>query len=187
MAYASGYRDIDPRALGEAAAGGDRDAFATIYRIHHQPVWNLIYYRTGSRDVADDLTAETFTRALAAVGRWRWTGRDMGAWLHTIALNLVHDHRKSGAQRREVPTGDMTRDADRPAADWVEQADSRVDGWAAVRAIRQLTAAQAECVTRRLLLDQPITVVAAELGKDPQSIKALQYRAVRSLRQALAA
>src|SRR4029450_9068296 len=66
----------------------------------------------GNRQLAEDLTADTFLRALKRIGSFTWQGRDPGAWLVTIARNLVADHFKSGRYRLEVTTGDVL-DADR--------------------------------------------------------------------------
>ena len=65
--------------------------------------------RTGE-DWADD--NGTFVRALRRIDSLSFQGRDVGAWLVTIARNIVRDHVKSSRYRLEVTTADM-RDADR--------------------------------------------------------------------------
>jgi RNA polymerase sigma-70 factor (ECF subfamily) len=75
-------------------------------------VFRFVYFRVGNRQLAEDLTSDTFLRALKRIGSFTWQGRDLGAWLVTIARNLVADHFKSGRYRLEVTTGDVL-DADR--------------------------------------------------------------------------
>src|SRR5262249_44589004 len=99
-------------ALVERAQAGDADAFGLIYDRYMDTVFRFIYFRAGSRPLPEALTADTFLRALKRIGSFTWQGRDLGAWLVTIARNLVADHFKSGRYRLEVTTGDVL-DADR--------------------------------------------------------------------------
>ncbi|MCW2819499.1 MAG: sigma-70 family polymerase sigma factor, partial [Marmoricola sp.] len=74
-------------ALVELARGGDAEAFGLLYD-HYQPqVYRFLYYRLGSVHLAEDLTADTFFRALRSMSTFRWQGKDFGAWLMTIARN----------------------------------------------------------------------------------------------------
>ena len=59
------------------------------------------------RTLAEDLTSETFFRALRSMNNFRWQGKDFGAWLMTIARNLATDHFKAGRTRLELATEDM--------------------------------------------------------------------------------
>ncbi|CAA9341187.1 MAG: RNA polymerase ECF-type sigma factor, partial [uncultured Nocardioidaceae bacterium] len=57
---------------------------------HYQPsIYRFLVYRVGSVALAEDLTSETFFRALRSLGSFRWQGKDFGAWLTTIARNLA--------------------------------------------------------------------------------------------------
>ena len=99
-------------ALVELARNGDKDAFGLLYD-HYQPsVYRFLYYRTRSATLAEDLTADTFFRALRSMNNFRWQGRDFGAWLMTIARNLTTDHFKAGRTRLEMTTEDMGRHDD---------------------------------------------------------------------------
>ena len=93
--------------LVEAAQGGETEAFGRLYDHYSDTVYRYIYYRVGCKATAEDLTSETFLRALRRIGTFTWQGRDFGAWLVTIARNLVADHFKSSRFRLEVTTGEM--------------------------------------------------------------------------------
>src|SRR4051812_43405943 len=83
-------------ALVELARGGDSEAFGQLYDHYQASVYRFLYYRVGSVPLAEDLTAETFFRALRSMSSFRWQGKDFGAWLMTIARNLTTDHFKAG-------------------------------------------------------------------------------------------
>ena len=66
-------------ALVELARGGDCDAFGMLYDHYHVAVYRFVYYRVGSVALAEDLTSETFFRALRGMPSFRWQGKDFGA------------------------------------------------------------------------------------------------------------
>jgi len=104
---------VDVWALVRQAQEGDAEAFGRLYDHFVTMVYRYVYHRVGDRATAEDVTSETFVRALRRIDSLSFQGRDVGAWLVTIARNIVLDHVKSSRYRLEVATADM-RDADRP-------------------------------------------------------------------------
>lgn len=170
------------------AQAGDAEAFGQIYDRYVDTVFRFIYFRVGNRQLAEDLTADTFLRALRRIGSFTWQGRDIGAWLVTIARNLVADHFKSGRYRLEVTTSDLL-DADReerslegsPEAAVVEH----ITNVTLLSAVKKLNPEQQECIVLRFLHGFSVAETAKAMGKNEGAIKALQYRAVRSLARLL--
>jgi RNA polymerase sigma-70 factor, ECF subfamily len=175
-------------ALVERAQGGDAQAFGLIYDRYLDTVFRFIYFRVGSRPLAEDLTADTFLRALKRIGSFTWQGRDLGAWLVTIARNLVADHFKSGRYRLEVTTGDVL-DADKadrgPEGSPEAAVVDHITNVALLRAVKQLNPEQQECIVLRFLHGFSVAETAQAMGKNEGAIKALQYRAVRALHRLL--
>ncbi|GAA3757691.1 ECF subfamily RNA polymerase sigma factor, BldN family [Micromonospora maritima] len=174
--------------LVERAQAGESEAFGLIYDRYVDTVFRFVYFRVGNRQLAEDLTSDTFLRALKRIGSFTWQGRDLGAWLVTIARNLVADHFKSGRYRLEVTTGDVL-DADRedrgpegsPEAAVVEH----ITNVALLTAVKQLNPEQQECIVLRFLQGFSVAETARAMGKNEGAIKALQYRAVRALARLL--
>jgi RNA polymerase sigma-70 factor (ECF subfamily) len=174
--------------LIERAQAGDGAAFGLLYDRYFDTVFRFVYFRVGNRQLAEDLTADTFLRALKRISSFTWQGRDLGAWLVTIARNLVADHFKSGRYRLEVTTGDVL-DADRPdrgpegspeaaVIDHITNVDL-------LKAVKQLNPEQQECIVLRFLHGFSVAETAQAMGKNEGAIKALQYRAVRALARLL--
>ncbi|WP_049559455.1 sigma-70 family RNA polymerase sigma factor [Nonomuraea sp. SBT364] len=175
----------DLRTLVLHAKTGDSDAFGTLYDRYVDLVYRYIYFRVGSHPLAEDLTSETFLRALRRIADFTWQGRDFGAWLVTIARNLVTDHFKSGRYRLEVPTGeilDVPLDGSHIPENAVVTAiiNDRV-----LHAVRDLNPEQQECVVLRFLHGLSLAETALIMGKKSGAIKALQFRAIRALARAL--
>jgi RNA polymerase sigma-70 factor (ECF subfamily) len=173
-------RDVSVWALVGAAQAGDAEAFGRLYDRYVTMVFRYVHHRVGDRALAEDVTSETFVRALRRIDSLSFQGRDVGAWLVTIARNLVRDHVKSSRFRLEVTTADM-RDADR-ATDGPEDAVLQGLTHAALLAcVRQLSSEQQECITLRFLQGLSVAETAAVMGKKDGAVKALQHRAVRRL------
>jgi RNA polymerase sigma-70 factor (ECF subfamily) len=174
--------------LVELAQGGDAGAFGKIYDRYVDTVFRFVYFRVGNRQLAEDLTSDTFLRALKRIGSFTWQGRDLGAWLVTIARNLVADHFKSGRYRLEVTTGDVL-DADRedrgPEASPEVAVVDHITNIALLTAVKQLNPEQQECIVLRFLQGFSVAETAQAMGKNEGAIKALQYRAVRALARLL--
>jgi RNA polymerase sigma-70 factor (TIGR02952 family) len=175
---------LDVWELVRRAQAGDAEAFGQLYDHYVTMVHRYLYHRVGDRALAEDLTSETFVRALRRIDSLSFQGRDVGAWLVTIARNLVLDHVKSSRFRLEVTTADM-RDADR-ATDGPEDAvvQQLINGQL-LACIRQLGGEQQECISLRFLQGLSVSETAAVMGKKDGAIKALQHRAVRRLARLL--
>jgi len=182
--------------LVEQAQAGDANAFAQIYQRYLDTVFRFIYFRVSNRQVAEDLTAETFLRALKRIGSVTWQGRDLGAWLVTIARNLVADYFKSGRYRFEVATGDVLESdgLGRTGVDAQDRAPESSPEAAVVdhithvellNAVQRLNPEQRECIVLRFLQGFSVAETAQAMGKNEGAIKALQYRAVRALHRLL--
>jgi RNA polymerase sigma-70 factor (ECF subfamily) len=166
--------------LVTAAQAGDAEAFGRLYDRYVGLVFRYAHHRLGDRALAEDVTSETFLRALRRIGSLSWQGRDVGAWFVTIARNLVIDHLKSGRHRLEVVTGDLS-DADR-ATEGPEPAVLRqISNTELLRCVRKLADEQQECIVLRFLQGLSVAETAQIMGKSEGAIKALQHRAVRRL------
>jgi len=174
--------------LVERVQAGEAEAFGLIYDRYLDTVFRFIYFRVGNRQLAEDLTGDTFLRALKRIGSFTWQGRDLGAWLVTIARNLVADHFKSGRYRLEITTGDVL-DADQedrgPEGTPERAVVDHITNVTLLTAVKQLNPEQQECIVLRFLHGFSVAQTAYAMGKNEGAIKALQYRAVRALARLL--
>jgi RNA polymerase sigma-70 factor (ECF subfamily) len=171
-------------ALVELAQGGDADAFGLLYERYVDLVYRYIYVRVGSRHLAEDLTSETFIRALRRIDSFSWQGKDIAAWFVTIARNLITDNVKSARFRLEVSTADML-DADRPVNGPENEVLAHLRDTRLFEAIKTLKPEQAECVVLRFMHCMSLAETALVIGKSQGAVKQLQLRALRSLRREL--
>lgn len=182
-------RDDDPDAgrmvaLVDLARRGDAEAFGLLYDHYNGTVYRFLYYRVGSHALAEDLTSETFFRALRSMSGFKWQGRDFGAWLVTIARNLVADHFKAGRTRLETATDDLSdHDTSTPGPE--DDVLAGLTNEALLCGLRQLAAEQQECLVLRFLQGMTIAETAQALQRSEGAVKQLQLRAVRNLAKLL--
>jgi RNA polymerase sigma-70 factor (ECF subfamily) len=168
------------RALVDLAREGDAEAFGQLYDHYVSGVFRFIYYRVGSRQLAEDLTSETFVRGLRAIQRFNWQGKDFGAWLTTIARNLITDHFKSSRSRLEIVSDDVP-EGRTTAPGPEEDVLALISNEMLFAAVDSLPPEQRDCVLMRFIQGMSIAETAAALQRSEGAIKQLQLRAVRSL------
>lgn len=168
------------RALVDLAKQGDSEAFGQLYDHYVAGIFRFIYYRVSSRQLAEDLTSETFVRGLRAIQRFNWQGKDFGAWLTTIARNLIADHFKSSRSRLEIVT-ETVPEGTAHAASPEHEVLSHISNEILIDAVNSLPPEQRDCILMRFMQGLSISQTAAALDRSEGAIKQLQLRAVRSL------
>lgn len=169
------------------AKEGDRAAFAQLYRQYLPSVYKFLYYRVGSKAQAEDMTAETFLRALRKIETFTWTGADFGAWLMRIARNLVLDDAKSSRSRLEILNDEMPEGAaghQAPAEAAAMEAFTNVEVY---KAIKRLRPDQQEVITLRFLHGMGVGEVAKSMDKKEGTVRTLQFRGLKALEKILVA
>jgi RNA polymerase sigma-70 factor (ECF subfamily) len=175
--------------LVTAAQEGDTAAFGLLYDRYVDVVYRYVLFRMGNRDLAEDVTSETFLRALRRITSVSYQGRDVGAWFVTIARNLILDHVKSSRFRLEVVTDEITEPRASPVSGIGAQAQAGPEQQAIssatreelLRCVAELGEDQRECIVLRFMQGLSVAETAAIMNRNEGAIKALQHRAVRRL------
>ena len=170
--------------LVDAAQHGDTAAFAQLYDKYVDMVFRYVLFRVGDRELAEDVTSETFLRGLRRISTVSYQGRDVGAWFVTIARNLVLDHVKSSRFRLEVTAAEVD-DTRRVEVGPEQQVMTNATKAALLACVEQLGDDQRECIVLRFLQGLSVAETAAIMKRNEGAVKALQHRAVRRLAQLL--
>jgi RNA polymerase sigma-70 factor, ECF subfamily len=169
--------DADERLQIEAAQQ-DPAKFGDVYERHFERVYAFVIGRVRDRAVAEDITAEVFHRALAALPKFQFRGESKGpgfaAWLLRIAANAVIDRtRRAG---REVSIDDGGTE---PSVLPVQPPDRRE---AVFRLVNDLPVDQRRVVVERFVEERSIKEIAGRLNRTEGAVKQLQFRALQTLR-----
>lgn len=82
-----------------AAQAGDRSAFARLIERYWDRLYRWLYHLTRDRHAAEDLTQETFLKALAAVDSFR-PGSNFRAWVFRIGHNNFVNQKRAGRRTK---------------------------------------------------------------------------------------
>ena len=161
----------------------DPNAFGELYDRFVERVYRYLYFRAGSHPEAEDLTEQVFLKAWEAIGRYRWQGRPFLAWLYRLAHNTHIDY-----VRTQKPTTSLNND-DRPielasSAAAVELARA-LDADVLAQALTQLTVEQQQVIVMKFIEGLDNEQIALTMDKREGAIRALQMRALMSLRRVL--
>lgn len=166
--------------LVRAAQRENRNAFGELYSIYAPRIFRYLIARVPDHALAEDLTSDTFVRAIRSINAVNYAGKDIGAWLTTIARNLLLDHLKSSRHRLEVTS--VATGHEQMSDDTPEESVLRAEDRYHLRAcLAQLTWDQRRCLELRYLQERSLDETAIELGRCVNAVKALQHRALRKL------
>ncbi len=166
-------RDTDRVVLG--ARTGNSEALAALLRAYYPRVLTHMRYRTDAWS-AEDLTGEVFLRVLTHIGQQNGS---FVAWVYRIAANVVVDHVRSKAARKEVAL-DEESTGDIAYARAMSQAPrTHMDLESALGA---LTHKQRELVTLKFIQGLSNPAISEIMGLSSEAIRALQFRALSALR-----
>jgi RNA polymerase sigma-70 factor (ECF subfamily) len=76
----------------------DLSNFTSIYDAYVTDVYRYVYSRLQNKTEAEDITSETFLKALEKIATYTpQEGKTIKCWLFTIARNLMYDkYRRTG-------------------------------------------------------------------------------------------
>lgn len=145
--------------------------FAAIYEQYAQDVYRFALYLSGNPSLAEDLAAETFSRAWVAWDRIR-VGT-VKAYLLMITRNLYRDLLR---QRPEVPLDDTWSPADMaPDPESVAVARSELD--AVLVALRSLPEGERSVLLMATVGNVAYDAIAVAFGISPAAVKVRVHRA----------
>lgn len=161
----------------------DPNAFGELYDRFVERVYRYLYFRAGSHPEAEDLTEQVFLKAWEAIGRYRWQGRPFLAWLYRLAHNVHIDY-----LRTKRPTTSLSNN-ERPI-ELASQAAARalaraLDADVLAQALSQLTLNQQQVIVMKFIEGLDNEQIAHTMDKREGAIRALQMRALMSLRRVL--
>ncbi len=182
LASGTGERaGIDPAEELALRAGVDAEAFAELYRRHREAVFRYLRARCRDDDLALELTAVAFEKALRSIRRYRTKGGGVLAWLLRIARNAAADHERR--QRPLVPQWRMN--TDRPSLeDSPEEVAVRSDERRRLRLlVADLPEVQRDALALRFGAGLTAREIGVVIGKNEEATQKLISRAIARLRE----
>ena len=171
--------EVDDETLA-ALAAHDFEAFAELYRRYECVVFRVVRSRTPSDDVAEDITAHVFFKALLKAEEWRGEG-SYRSWLYGIARNAVSTWRNQPGRAAVVleAVPDLEDPVPTPPTQ-VVIGEERDLVW---RRVSELPDAQREAVVLRYMKEHSIDEIASITKRTKGAVRILLHRARCRLRK----
>jgi RNA polymerase sigma-70 factor (ECF subfamily) len=178
------YRKLDDLALVDLARGGDKAAFGELYERYIDKIYHYVYYRTGSTQDAEDLTARVFHRAMGHIETYTDRGVPFQAWLYRIAHNLVANWHRDRGRRRIIPLDEFI--ASNLGSDAPERhAEDQEEREALLAAIRRLPEERQQLLIYKFVDHLSNAEIGQAMDRTEGAIKSLYHRTLLSLRESL--
>lgn len=167
----------------------DPQAFGVLYEQNYALIFGYVLRRIGDLQAAEDITSNTFFKALDKIGSFRWQNIPFSAWLYRIAGNEISNYfRRNG--RRTIPLdaiGEPKDPVDAPAEliEAQEELKRHQDFLQLQRVIQQLPLKYQEVITLRYFEGKKISEIAEILGKREGTVKSLLSRGLEKVRLAM--
>jgi RNA polymerase sigma factor (sigma-70 family) len=179
--------DVGDDALLLASARGERVAFEVFYRRWLPSVTGFHLRRVGSRELAFDLTAETFAAVVAACGQFDPARGSAAGWLFAIAEHKLRDSLRRGRvearARRELgyrPVVLEDEDLNR-----VEELASLGSAAHLLDLLGELPAEQQAALRARVLDERSYAAIASDLDCSQAVVRQRVHRGLLALRERL--
>jgi RNA polymerase sigma factor (sigma-70 family) len=146
------------------------------------------YLRAQGADDPEDLTSEVFIKVFMGCGSFAGSEAQFRSWVFTVAHSRLIDARRAKTRTHEVQPLDAgsLRDSQGPTTAAAEdEALGRLATERATALLDDLSPDQRDVLALRLISQMSVEEVAVVLDKPPGAIKALQRRALATLRRRL--
>lgn len=158
------------------AAGAERPSFAGVAEAHLDDVHAYLVYLTRDRVLAEDLTADTFEKALRRWHRFDPRRASARTWLCQIARTTALDWFRAEERRRRREQAGAREDRADPA--FLEGLSPELES-----ALSALTHGEREVIALRILLDLDGDEAARVLGISPTNVSTRLSRALKKLEE----
>jgi RNA polymerase sigma-70 factor (ECF subfamily) len=173
--------------LGEAfaavlsrAAGGDRDAFAQLWRSTHPGLIRYLRVLCGA-DNAEDVASDTWLKVMRGLGTFAGDEAAFRGWVTVVARNRAIDLGRQWARRPEQLEAGVADREGGVAADTADLALEQLSTESALRLVAALPPAVAEMVALRVIVGLDVAQVAQIVDKTPGAVRVAVHRGLRTL------
>jgi RNA polymerase sigma-70 factor (ECF subfamily) len=172
--------------LRRAQGASDPAAFDGVYLLFADRVYRYLLARLGDPEMAEEVTAQVFLRLIEKIDIYRISPQDnvaiFSAWLYRLAHNKMVDVMRS---RKRAQEASLDQALHVTVGRLIDAVEDRLDFERILDKLQLLNDQQREVILLRFMEDLSIAETAQVMQKSEGAVKALQHRALESLRRHL--
>ena len=158
-----------------------KERFSMVYQEYVEDIYRFVLVHVSDADLAEDLTADTFTKAWKYIEANKFDFKQTRAWLYTIARNRMNDHWR---KKPTIPLSEDIEIIDEHEAHG-ETIDRQLEAKQIVKAVRSLPEDMKSVVTLRFLQNLSVRETAERLNMSESNVRVVQFRALKKLKKVL--
>lgn len=148
-----------------------------MYDTYANDIFRYIYVHVKNQQLAEDLTADTFTKAWVNLDSFDF--KQPRPWLYKIAKNLMTDHWRKKRPDNMEDEEELVSDAE----SLENQVDKQLAKESVTSAVSKLPEEMSSVVTMRFILGYSARKTADSLGTTEGNVRVIQYRALKKLKR----
>lgn len=160
---------------------GDTEAFGEIYDIFLPEIYRFILYKVHNKELAEDLTEDTFLKAFKEIHSYKDIKKSFSAWLYKIASNRVIDH----IRKESVLFQDLSLDIADESMNTQKNTSEKINFEWIQKALLRLPETQREAVILKFINEKTTKEIAEYLEKTETAVRVLISRGIKTLQEVL--
>lgn len=166
-----------------AAAQADPAKFSAIYEHYEPHLYRFVFAKVSIKEIAEDLTSQTFEKALKNIHTFKWEGNSLSSWLYQIAKRLIIDYYRATARHGAVVTDavDTTTLSDNYSLE--QQIETEVNQNLLQDLIEKLPEKERKVMYLKFYNGYTNKLIGEITGLSETNVGTIIYRAVRRLKQ----
>lgn len=181
--------DLDEEKELIKSAQKDTQAFAGLYDLYYPKIFGYCLKRTANLEIAQDITSETFFKALKKLWQFRWRSISFSSWLYKISTNELNRYSRKG-KYKSISLDELREQGldivslHNPQNELIEAQEKlkqHQDFLSCQKKISLLAVKYQEVLTLRFFEQKQIKEIGEILGKSDSTIKSLLRRGIKKL------
>jgi len=165
------------------AAKEDLSNFKMLYEKYVKAVFRYCYKRLGNnRELAEDITSETFVKAIEKFDTYTYRNKSFVAWLYTISHNLIVDYYRD-KKERNISLDELPQFSKKEEETILSKLSEEEVKEEVVEKAKNLSDSLQNIFTLRLTEDLTFAQIAKMVGGTEGSVKMKYYRGIKSIRR----
>ena len=156
--------------------------FAPIYNRYYKQIFSYVYQRMEDREIASDVTAQVFLKALTNLHRYEFKGVPFASWLYRIAQSEVYQNFRDRKSNRvlNVDIGDL-----RGVFEEIEESLYEEYTAAVMKLVKELPPKDLKLVEMRFFEKKPFKEIADDLRITENNAKVKLYRILERIKKVI--
>jgi len=165
----------------------DPEVFGQLYDKYYPQIFGYVLKRVANLEIAQDVTSETFFKALRKLWQFRWQNVPFSCWLYRIANNEIANYfRKNRIKTvplENVPEPISVHNPETEVMKAEKELEKYQDFLTLHETITQLSIKYQEVITLRFFEKKKIREMSQILGRKEGTIKSQIHRAIKELKK----